>query len=175
MAFRARMTLRRARTTDVPRLPAVEVSSGRLFDGVSLESTADPDETLPLETLYDALRENGLWVAVDGDDRPVGFVAVTRHDDECFIAQLSVAHEAQGQGLGRELLREAIEDARARGARAVTLTTFRDVPWNAPFYSRLGFRMLAPDELSPHLAATLADEARRGLLPAERCAMRLAF
>lgn len=167
------MTLRRARATDVPRLPAVEVSSGRLFDGVTLQSTADPDETLPLETLYEALQGDGLWVAVDREDRPIGFVAVTRHDDESFVAQLSVALEAQGQGLGRELMETAIDDARARGSRGVTLTTFRDVPWNAPFYASLGFRMLNRDELSAHLAATLAAEARRGLLPAERCAMRL--
>ena len=169
------MTLRRARAADVPRLPAVEVSSGRLFEGVTLQSTADPDETLPLETLYEALRDHGLWVAVDSADRPIGFVAVTRHDDESFVAQLSVALEAQGQGLGRELMEMAIDDARARGSRAVTLTTFRDVPWNAPFYARLGFRTLAAGELSPHLVATLAHEAARGLLPAERCAMRLTF
>lgn len=169
------MTHRRARPTDVPRLPAVEVSSGRLFEGVSLRSTADPDETLPLETLYEALRDNGLWVAVDGADRPIGFVAVTRHGDESFVAQLSVALEAQGQGLGRELMETVIDDARARGSRAVTLTTFRNVPWNAPFYAKLGFRMLPADELSLHLAATLTSEAARGLLPAERCAMQLTF
>lgn len=167
------MTLRRARAADVPRLPAIELSSGRLFEDVALQSTADPDETLPLETLHEALRDNGLWVAVDSEDEPVGFVAVTRHGDESFIAQLSVALDAQGQGLGRALMCAAIDDARRRGSRAVTLTTFRNVRWNAPFYARLGFRLLAPDELSPHLVATLANEVARGLLPAERCAMRL--
>lgn len=167
------MTLRRARDADVPLLPAVERSSGRLFEGIALESTADPDETLAVETLRAALQDNGLWVAVDDEDQPIGFVAVTRHGDESFVAQLSVASEAQGQGFGGELMRTAIEDARRRGARAVTLTTFRDVAWNAPFYARLGFRPLAPDDLSPHLIATLASEAARGLVPAERCAMRL--
>lgn len=167
------MTIRRARAEDVPRLPSIELSSGALFDSVTLESTADPDETLPIATLNDALTNNSLWVAVDEADQPVGFVAVTHHGDESFVAQLSVALEAQGRGLGRALMRTAIDDARAREQRAVTLTTFRDVPWNAPFYASLGFRMLNRDELSAHLAATLAAEARRGLLPAERCAMRL--
>lgn len=169
------MTLRRARAADVPLLPAVERSSGQLFEGVTLQSTADPDETLPLATLDAALQDDGLWVAIDSDDRPLGFVAVTRHGDESFIAQLSVAFDAQGQGLGRELMGAAIDAARQRGSHAVTLTTFRDIRWNAPFYARLGFRLLAPDELSPHLIATLADEAARGLLPAERCAMRMIF
>ena len=42
---------------------------------------------------------------------------------------------------------------------AVTLTTFRDVPWNAPYYERLGFRTLAADEITPGLAAIRAHEA----------------
>lgn len=169
------MTVRRARAADVPLLPAVELSSGRLFEGATLESTAEPDETLPIAALSEALESNGLWVTVDSGDQPTGFIAVNVHGDESFIAQLSVAHDAQGQGLGRELMYIAIQDARARGLSAVTLTTFRTVPWNAPFYAKLGFRFVEPDELSPHLVATLASEASRGLLPTERCAMRLAL
>jgi GNAT superfamily N-acetyltransferase len=167
------MRLRRARAADVSLLPAVELSSGRLFEGVTLESTADPEETLPMAALNEALESNSLWVTVDSRDQPNGFVAAVVRGDESFIAQLSVALEAQGQGLGRELMQTVIADARNRGLTAVTLTTFREVPWNAPFYAKLGFRLLDPDELSPHLVATLANEASRGLLPAERCAMRL--
>ena len=167
------MTVRRARAADVPLLPAIEVSSGRLFEDIVLESALDPDESISGEVLQGSLESNSLWVAVDERDQPIGFVAAAVHGDEYFVAQISVAHEAQGRGLGSELMRAVIDDARRRGTRAVTLTTFREVPWNAPFYAKLGFRLLPPDELSPHLVATLADEARRGLLPAERCAMRL--
>lgn len=169
------MTVRRARTDDVPRLPPIELSSDALFEGVTLKSSTDLDETLPIATLNEALANNSLWVAVDDADQPIGFVAVVHRGDESFVAQLSVAHEAQNRGLGRALMRAAIDDARARGRRAVTLTTFRDVAWNAPFYARLGFRLLAPDELSPYLVAVHAEEASRGFLPAERCAMRLAL
>lgn len=169
------MTIRRARADDVPKLPPIELSSGALFDSVTLESTGDPDETLPITTLNEALTNNALWVAVDESDQPIGFVAVTDHGDETFVAQLSVSIEAQGRGLGRALMRAAIDDARKRGQRAVTLTTFRDVPWNAPFYAKLGFRPLASDELSPHLVGVRVDEAARGLLPSERCAMQLAL
>jgi hypothetical protein len=42
----------------------------------------------------------------------------------------------------------------------VTLTTFRDVPWNAPFYRRLGFEVV--DELPSGLAAIRAHEAMAG-------------
>ncbi len=54
---------------------------------------------------------------------------------------------------------------------AVTLTTFRDIPWNAPLYARLGFRELSTDRLSPVLAALVREEAERGLESARRVVM----
>ena len=62
--------------------------------------------------------------------------------------------------------------ANRAGHPAVTLTTFRDIPWNAPFYARAGFRVLASAELGPGLAALVRDEAARGLDPSERVVMR---
>ncbi|RUQ46321.1 GNAT family N-acetyltransferase, partial [Corynebacterium pseudodiphtheriticum] len=50
---------------------------------------------------------------------------------------------------------------------AVTLTTFKHVPWNAPFYTRLGFK----PETDPRLAQILADEYAHGFEPGSRCAM----
>ena len=58
------------------------------------------------------------------------------------------------------------------GYRAVTLTTFRDVPFNGPFYTRLGFEEVPADQLSPSLRTVLDHEAQRGLDPARRVAMR---
>jgi hypothetical protein len=37
----------------------------------------------------------------------------------------------------------------------------------------MGFRELSPAEASPRLAQILENEARQGLDPAQRCAMRL--
>jgi len=50
----------------------------------------------------------------------------------------------------------------SRGALEVTLRTFADVPWNAPFHARHGFVELARE---PERMAPLRDvEARMGLL-----------
>jgi hypothetical protein len=57
---------------------------------------------------------------------------------------------------------------------SVTLTTFRDIAWNAPFYARCGFAELADRDLNPRLAAIRVREAALGLDVANRCAMRLA-
>jgi len=60
--------------------------------------------------------------------------------------------------------------AARQGLLAVTLTTFRHLPWNAPFYARRGFRVLSPDELGPGLRAALRGERAQGLR--RRVAMR---
>jgi putative acetyltransferase len=65
--------------------------------------------------------------------------------------------------------------ARAGGHASVTLITFRDVPWNAFFYERLGFRPLAAEALAPALRSRLAEEARRGLPMERRVVMRAAL
>lgn len=70
------------------------------------------------------------------------------------------------------LLERVIESARQMGYPAVTLTTFREVPWNAPFYTRLGFAMLDELTLPAGLAAKREQETRHGLPPESRCAMR---
>ncbi len=45
----------------------------------------------------------------------------------------------------------------------MTLTTYRDVPWNAPYYARLGFEVVADEDLGPGLRAVRELEVERGL------------
>jgi GNAT superfamily N-acetyltransferase len=80
---------------------------------------------------------------------PVGFVCVDVVDGLAHIWQLSVHPSAGRQGRGTALVRAVFQWAAANDYAAVTLTTFRDVPWNGPFYSGLGFVTI--DELSPEL------------------------
>jgi N-acetylglutamate synthase-like GNAT family acetyltransferase len=68
---------------------------------------------------------------------------------------------------------EAVCDwARASGHRAVTLTTLRHIPWNAPWYQRRGFRVLEENELSEALRDLLQEEIQRGLPADQRVALR---
>jgi predicted N-acetyltransferase YhbS len=76
------------------------------------------------------------------------------------------------RGVGAALVRAVCAWARERGLPSVTLTTYRDVPWNAPFYTRLGFRTLRAAELGPKLRALVASEDAHGLRRAERVVMR---
>ena len=91
---------------------------------------------------------------------PVGFVCVELVDGIPLVWQLSVHPEHGRKGLGRALLRAACDWARAESFDAITLTTYRDVPWNGPSYESLDFATL--DALPPGLQAIREHERAIG-------------
>lgn len=165
--------VRLAREGDIPLLPAVERSAGALFRSLpDLAWIADHDVT-PVQEHLAALQMGCLWVAVGGDDRPMGFLSAELGGGVLHIAELAVTRAEQGRGLGRALMVTAIAAARAAACASVTLTTFGDVAWNGQFYARLGFQRLEGAAIGTRLAAKLQAEADRGLPRERRCAMRL--
>ena len=76
------------------------------------------------------------------------------------------------RGAGNASCEQRGTPARAAGHRALTLITFRDVPFNAPFYARLGFRTLAHAELTAELDQIAREESERGFARDLRVAMR---
>lgn len=111
-------------------------------------------------------------MAVDAGERPVGFLAAERVAPELHIWELSVREEWQGGDIGRRLIAKACAAAEMIDLTAVTLTTFRDVPWNAPFYAKVGFAILEGDEIGDRLKKILTYETEIGLPGERRCAMR---
>jgi len=164
------LRVRAATAADVGALQEIEVRAGRAFADVGLPEVAS-DEPMAAAVLEGHAADGRCTVVVDGDDRVLGYVVVERVDAGAHIEQVSVDPDHQGRGLGRMLVGWTEDWARADGRCSVTLTTFRDVPWNAPLYRRLGFRDLAPDEVGPGLAAVVAEEAAHGLDPATRVCM----
>lgn len=161
-----------ARPSDLPQLPAIELAAARLLVGHAPESVLA--ETTGPEALEEAQRHGHLWVAL-ADEVPVGFAHVkVLEPTAAHLTEIDVLPEHGRRGLGTKLVRAVCEWAAAQGYRAVTLTTFREVLWNMPFYARLGFEAIPAGELSPALQAILTDETRRGLDPARRVAMRRA-
>ena len=78
-------------------------------------------------------------------ERPVGFALVLQDEGTAHLEQLSVLPEFTRRGYGRQLVRGAAEESRKRGHTQLTLRTFADVPWNAPFYGTCGFVLTAPE------------------------------
>jgi GNAT superfamily N-acetyltransferase len=93
-------------------------------------------------------------------DPAVGFACVEVVDGAAHIWQVSVHPQAGRAGRGRALVDAVCDWAATEGLPAVTLTTFRDVAWNGPFYKKLGFRELG--DLSPELSAMREHERANG-------------
>jgi len=96
-------------------------------------------------------------VALHGET-VAGFLLARPQDGQVFVRELDVHPDHAGVRLGARLLEAAGKWAARRGADWLVLTTFATVPWNAPYYERLGFTAFAPDEAWPDLAARLAAE-----------------
>jgi len=127
---------------------------------------------LSTEAHLQYVRKGTSWVA-EAEDQIVGFLCAEIMSGDLHVWELAVRREWQGQGIGRRLMETAIEYARGNHLRCVTLTTFRQVPWNEPFYRRLGFEVIDMKSMEPRLALILQDEIQQGLPGDLRCAMRL--
>jgi GNAT superfamily N-acetyltransferase len=141
------------------------VAAGARFADVGMPEVAD-DDPPPIPRLETFRRGGRLWVATAGPgpgEQPVGY-AMARVVDRCgHLEQLSVVREHGGRGLGRRLVDHVAGWAVARGLPALTLSTFRDVPWNGPWYEHLGFVVVPDTELGPGLRATRRRERHAGL------------
>jgi GNAT superfamily N-acetyltransferase len=155
----------------VAAIPAIELAAARLLAGYAPESVLG--ESSSVDDLRRAQAEERLLVALDGD-APVGFALIERiAARRTHLAEIDVLPSHGRRGIGAALVHAVCAAAAGRGDAEVTLTTFRDVPWNMPFYARLGFVEIPRAECDEVLEAILRDEAARGLEPQRRVAMRL--
>lgn len=159
-----------AHPEDLTRLPLIELAAARLLYGHAPESVLN--ETTSLEEFQNALCDGHLWVARAGT-AAVGFAHVEVLDNSTVhLEEIDVLPEHGRRGLGTRLVEEVCRWAGSIGYASVTLTTFRDVAWNMPFYERLLFRVIPSAELSPALRSIVEDETRRGLDPFRRVVMK---
>jgi GNAT superfamily N-acetyltransferase len=167
------ITIRPARAEDAEALPRIEQSAGLAFRAVAVLAWLADGGNVSVERHRALIAGGACWIAADEEDRPIGFLSAGIEGDALHVWELDVSLDRQGQGIGRALLERAVADARRRGLAAVTLTTFRAVAWNAPFYRKFGFRILEDAEIDGRLASLLSDEAEHGMASDQRCAMQL--
>jgi GNAT superfamily N-acetyltransferase len=164
--------IRATHPDEAAELQVIEVASGQQFRDVGLDFVADHDPT-SLDAFARYATAGRSWAALDSAGDPIGFVLVDDVDGNAHVEQVSVRPDHQGTGVGRALIDRACEWARDSGRPAVTLTTFKDVAWNAPLYVHIGFRVMPDGEIGPQLRAICDEEAARGLDPATRVCMRM--
>ncbi|WP_123456112.1 GNAT family N-acetyltransferase [Streptomyces sp. PanSC19] len=167
------MRIRAAAPAELPLLQDIERAAGEPFRALGMAAIAD-DDPLPLDVLETYRRAGRAWVAVDAADRPVAYLLTDTVDGAAHIEQVSVHPDAARRGVGRALIEHLAAAAGEQGLAALTLTTFAEVPWNAPYYARLGFRPLADSDpaLTEGLRAISRAEAAHGLSLWPRVCMR---
>ncbi|GAA1896912.1 GNAT family N-acetyltransferase [Streptomyces durmitorensis] len=176
------MRIRPATRAELPTLQDIERAAGAPFRALGMAAIAD-DEPPTLALLEEFRHAGRAWVATgegegegesesESDGTPVAYLLSTPVDTATHIEQVTVHPRAARHRIGQALIEHTAERAREQGREALTLTTFADVPWNAPYYARIGFHVLAEAELTPGLRKIRAHEAELGLDRWPRVAMR---
>ncbi len=155
------LAIRLAHRDEVSALPLLQVAAGEVFRELDMALVADGPRPA-VAAFAEAQRAERLLVAVD-EGTVVGFLRLEVLDAALHVEQVTVAPSHGRRGIGRRLMLAAEDLARERGHDRMTLTAFRDVPFNGPFYESLGWEVLPADELPPDLAAARREEAAAGL------------
>ena len=165
------VVIRSARVDDLPLLGDIERAAGAAFRDLGMAAVADADPPSMGElTRFQA--DGRAWVVADEADAPVAYLLVEVVDGNGHVEQVSVHPDHARQGLGRALLDAVDRWALPLGLSALTLTTYADVPWNAPYYARLGFGIVAEVDLSVGLRRIRAREEASGPAAWPRVVMR---
>jgi len=115
----------------------------------------------------------GRIVVAEHDGIVAGWVFLTRSGDELCVGQIAVAPALQRRGIGSALMQSLLAEARSRGERSVVLSTQADVEWNRPWYERIGFEVVPPEQWTDDMAAIVAEQEEIGLHWETRVHMRL--
>lgn len=140
----------------------VEQLAERIFplDDLPASSRGTPPRAAYLAAMHERL----CWVAESEADGIIGFIACARMDAFLHILEIDVLPDFGRQGVGRALLAQACTAAAAmEDVHGVTLTTFRHLPWNQPFYEKHGFEPVPDGSGIHHLVTILCDEEQAGL------------
>jgi GNAT superfamily N-acetyltransferase len=153
--------IRAAEVGDLPLLRDIERAAGTPFREIGMTMVAD-DEPPTVAELAGYQEDGRAWVYAE-NGRPVAYLLVTEVDGHAHVEQVSVHPDHARRGIGRRLLGAAERWAAARGMSTLSLTTYAEVPWNGPYYARLGFTVVPDEHLTPGLRAIRAHERERGL------------
>jgi GNAT superfamily N-acetyltransferase len=163
--------IRGARRDELEALRTIERAAGAAFATIGMLEIA-AHEPPAVEELEPFVAAGRAWVVVDSADAPVAYLLSDVVDGCAHIEQVSVTPKYARRGLGASLFDRLEADAVAKNQPALTLTTFRDVPWNAPYYARLGFVVLSTGEQGPELRALIEREGHSIPSDMARVAMR---
>ncbi|MEE2930866.1 MAG: GNAT family N-acetyltransferase [Pseudomonadota bacterium] len=159
------------KTEDITALIAVDKAASTLFEPTGLLDASALDDHVPTDVFETEIPLGNVFVARTLHDWPIGFALVRPKGNGLYLDQVSVHPDHGQKGVGRALILRVLSEAERRKLPHVSLSTFRTIPWNGPFYARLGFQEISPDKLEPYMREI--EEAQRPFMDVtKRCFMR---
>lgn len=171
MQHASNLKFRFAAPHDASAIRTIEFEAGQRFVSVGMVGIADAPP-MEVEIVNRKIAAQHIVVAVDAGETCVGFVMFEPQPTRFYVQELDVLTSHAGQRIGAALLEQVAQLARAHQVTQLTLSTFREVPWNAPYYRRLGFRDIEEAELDAALIARRDAHSARGLDESKRVFMR---
>ena len=164
------INIRIARTGDHKFFKKIEESTTTLFKeyGCDFSNIESPEE----EFYLSIEGKHEIYVAHTSDNKIVGFCAIKTIDSNAYIIEISLLPDYRKKGIGTKLIEHATFWAEINKYEYITLTTFRDLPFNGEFYKKLGFNEFTPDSKWPALKRIRENEKQSGLEILPRIAMR---
>lgn len=151
----------RGERAHVRSLRSLEKAAGARFRDIGMAEIADAEPT-PETIFEDRAHEGRLYVALSPANEPVGFLIWSEKDGRAYVEEVSVSQDHAGRRLAARLIDALAADVRGR-LKMLSLATFRDVAWNAPYYAKLGFVELSRTEAGPEHEANWQRQAEFGL------------
>lgn len=162
--------IRSAHAEELPFLAHIERSAAKLFLDTPYAFLVDADP-LPLDFVQQQFQAGQVWIAVDWYKVVVGYAIAREVDDTLYLQQIDVAPKHGRRGIGSALVNTVSDWAKQHDYCIVSLSTFRDIPWNASFYSKLGFRPVDEASLTTGFQQIRREELKAGLPISERVIM----
>ena len=170
------IVIRLATATEIDEILEIEHIAGQRFleYGIGLpENEGDVDNYMDIEfgdEYQEGIEHKRLWVAIAPSQQIVGFALAQEIDKEGHLREIDVLPDYGRKGIGQALINTVATWCTKKGYASLSLTTFRDVPWNRPYYEKLGFQIIQDPDLTGDLKAMVQEE--REMSSHSRVAMR---
>lgn len=163
--------MRAAQPGEGPALHDIEMAASRRFADHGFPSLAG-HVSHSRDNYGAAIEGKGVWVCEHAQGAtPVGFAVTTTLPGLLWIDEMAVHPDHGRRGIGKALVAAVLDHGRFAFHNTVGLSTFRDVPFNAPFYERMGFVRVSLKSLPDDIRARFNDEVPHGVLPSTRTVM----
>jgi ribosomal-protein-alanine N-acetyltransferase len=123
---------------------------------IGIDCACFPAATVNVETELKHPWSYLFLARLEGDPRPRAFLLAWLVSDELHVLTVATLPDFRRRGLGRALLRHAIDFARARGARTVLLEVRRSNDAALELYAAFGFAIA---RIRPHYYADNQEDA----------------